>query len=72
MQSQSKETDHFDPVVALVQMGSLMFQYVFPPFFAHAQGDLDPGLDKAENKGGIDAVTFPAAPDADGFLNLLF
>ena len=72
VQSQGQEADHLDPVIPLVQMGAFMLQNVLPGLFAHAHGDVDSRLDEAQDKGGIDPVAFPAAPDAHSLPHLLF
>ena len=72
MERQGQETDHLDPVVALVQMGAFMLQDVLPGLPVHAHGDVDPGLDESQNKGSFDLVALPAAPDADSFPYFIF
>ena len=36
-----------------------------------AHGNVDLRTDKSQDKGGLDPVTLPAAPDFDGFPNLM-
>ena len=72
VQGQGQEADHLDPVVPLVQVGPLVGQDVLAALAVHAHGDIDFGLDKAQNKGRLDLVAFPAAPDPDSVPDLVF
>ena len=74
MQSQCQKTDHFDPVVTFVQMGTLMLENVLPGLAVHAHGNVNPGFDESKDKSGIDLIALPAAPDSDclPYLSLQF
>ena len=63
MQGQSQETDHLNPMVALVQMGPLVGQDLLAGFLGHTGGDIDFRLDEAQDKGGFNPVGFPAPGD---------
>ena len=69
MQSQCQETDHLDPVVTLVQMGTFMLENMLPGLTIHAHGNVDLGLNKTKDKSGVDLVTLPTTSDTNGFLN---
>ena len=60
MQCHGHKAHHFDPVVALVQMGALMGQDLLLGVPGHAGGYVDFRLHKAKYKGGFDFVRFPA------------
>ena len=72
VQSQGQEADHLDPVVPLVQVGPLVGKDVLAALAVHAHRDIDFRLDKAQNKGRLDLVAFPAAPDPDSVPDLVF
>ena len=63
MQRQGQKGNHFDPVVAFVQVGPFVFQNVLLGLAVHAEGNIDPGPDKSQDEGGVDSVALPTAPD---------
>ena len=52
MQGKRQKTDHFDPVVALVQMGALVREDLGAGLLGHTGGDVNFRLDETQNKGG--------------------
>src|SRR5699024_8297138 len=63
VQRQGQKGNHFDPVVAFVQVCPFVFQNVLLGLAVHAEGNIDPGPDKSQDEGGVDSVALPTAPD---------
>ena len=56
---QSQIAHQLEPVIPLFQMGALVSQNEVPGLRAHPGGDVNPGLQKAQNKGGFDLIALP-------------
>ena len=67
---QGQKADHFEPVVALFQMGALVGQDVLPDCGRKPRRNVDLRADKAQNNGGIDLTALPAAGDLHGIPDL--
>ena len=70
MQHQGQKADELDPVVPLVQMGPLVGQNLLPGVLADPGGDVNLRFQKAQYKGGVQPLAFPAAPDLPGVFHL--
>ena len=70
VQHQGQKADELDPVVPLVQMGPLVGQDLLPGVLADPGGDVNLRFQKAQYKGGVQPLAFPAAPDLPGVFHL--